>query len=42
MAMIKNGVIAPLGPVQVTDNSATGAVTTDSTAQPPAPANGIP
>jgi len=42
MAMIKNGVVAPLGPVQVTDNSATGAVTTDSTVQPPAPANGIP
>jgi hypothetical protein len=42
MAAINNGVITALGPVQVTDNTANGAVTTDSTAQPPAPTNGIP
>jgi ABC-type branched-subunit amino acid transport system substrate-binding protein len=42
MAEIENGVITSLGPVQVTDNTATGAVTTDATAQPPAPTNGIP
>jgi branched-chain amino acid transport system substrate-binding protein len=42
MAEIENGLITPLGPVQVTDNTASGAVTTDSTAQPPAPTNGIP
>jgi len=42
MAEIKNGVIVSLGPVQVTDTTATGAVTTDNTAQPPAPASGIP
>ena len=35
MAEIENGVITSLGPVQVTDNTATGAVTTDATAQPP-------
>src|SRR5215469_676969 len=42
MADVENGVITALGPVQVTDSSAGGAVTTDSTAQPPAPTNGIP
>lgn len=42
MAEIKNGVIVSLGPVQVTDTTATGAVTTDSTVQPPAPTSGIP
>jgi len=42
MAEVKNGVLVALGPTQVTDNSPTGPVTTDSTAQPPAPANGIP
>ena len=42
MAEVQNGVIVSLGPVQVTDNTATGAVTTDSTPQPPAPANGMP
>jgi branched-chain amino acid transport system substrate-binding protein len=42
MAEIENGVITSLGPVLVTDNTATGAVTTDTTAQPPAPTNGIP
>jgi branched-chain amino acid transport system substrate-binding protein len=42
MAVIKNGVLVPTGPVQVTDDSPTGAITTDSTPQPPAPASGIP
>jgi ABC-type branched-subunit amino acid transport system substrate-binding protein len=42
MAKVDNGVIVALGPVQVTDNTAAGAVTTDTTAQPPAPSNGIP
>jgi hypothetical protein len=42
MAEIENGLITSLGPVQVTDNTATGAVTTYSTSQPPAPTNGIP
>ena len=42
IGVIKNGAIVQTGPVQVTDNSATGAVTTFSTAQPPAPASGIP
>lgn len=42
MAEIENGVITSLGPVQVTDSTASGAVTTDSTTQPPAPTNGIP
>ena len=42
MAEVENGVITALGPVQVTDSSAGGAVNTDSTAQPPAPTNGIP
>jgi branched-chain amino acid transport system substrate-binding protein len=42
MAVIKNGVIVQTGPVQVTDNTATGAITTDTTAQPAAPASGIP
>jgi branched-chain amino acid transport system substrate-binding protein len=42
MAEIENGVITPLGPVEVTDNTATGAVTTYSTTQPPAPTSGIP
>jgi branched-chain amino acid transport system substrate-binding protein len=42
MAQIENGVLVSLGPTQVTDNSASGAVSTDSAAQPPAPASGIP
>jgi branched-chain amino acid transport system substrate-binding protein len=42
MAEIENGVITSLGPVQVTDGTASGAVTTDATTQPPAPTNGIP
>ncbi len=42
IGIIKNGVIVPAGPVQVTDTSPTGAVTTFSGAQPAAPASGIP
>jgi hypothetical protein len=42
MAVVKNGALTPLGPTQVTDTSASGAVTTYSTSQPAAPASGIP
>jgi hypothetical protein len=42
IGVIKNGVITPEGPVQVTDTSATGAITTYSATQPQAPASGIP
>jgi branched-chain amino acid transport system substrate-binding protein len=42
MAVIKNGALSPIGPVQVTDTSPTGPITTYSKAQPPAPASGIP
>jgi hypothetical protein len=42
IAEIENGLITSLGPVQVTDSSATGAVTTYAATQPPAPTNGIP
>ncbi len=42
MAVVNNGALKPIGPVQVTDTSPTGAITTYSTAQPPAPASGIP
>jgi branched-chain amino acid transport system substrate-binding protein len=42
MAEIENGVLVSLGDTQVTDSSPNGAVTTDSTPQPPPPANGIP
>jgi branched-chain amino acid transport system substrate-binding protein len=42
IAVIKNGALVPSGPVQVTDTSPTGAITTYSTAQAPAPASGIP
>ena len=42
ITMIKNGVQVPIGPVQVTDTSPTAAITTYSTAQPAAPASGIP
>jgi branched-chain amino acid transport system substrate-binding protein len=42
MAEINNGLLVALGPTQVTDSSPTGAVSTDSAVQPPAPANGIP
>jgi branched-chain amino acid transport system substrate-binding protein len=41
IAEIENGVITPIGSVQVTDTTSTGPVTT-STAQPPAPSSGIP
>jgi branched-chain amino acid transport system substrate-binding protein len=42
IGIIKNGALVPEGPVQVTDTSATGAVTTYSAAQSPAPASGVP
>jgi ABC-type branched-subunit amino acid transport system substrate-binding protein len=42
IGIIKNGVIVPQGDVLVTDDSPTGAVTSISTPQPPAPASGIP
>jgi branched-chain amino acid transport system substrate-binding protein len=42
MAMINNGALTSLGPVQVTDTSPTGAITTFSGTQPAAPASGIP
>jgi branched-chain amino acid transport system substrate-binding protein len=41
MAEIENGALVPLGPVLVTDDSATGGFTT-APAQPAAPASGIP
>jgi branched-chain amino acid transport system substrate-binding protein len=42
MAVIKNGALSPIGPVQVTDTSPTGAITTYTGGQPAAPASGIP
>src|ERR1022692_997176 len=42
IAIIKNGVLVQKGPVLVTDTSAPGAITPYTTAQPPAPASGIP
>jgi hypothetical protein len=42
MGVIKSGVIVPTGPTQVTDNTSSGAITTYSTAQPAAPASGVP
>ncbi len=42
MAMINNGALTTLGPVQVTDDSPTGAITTFTGTQPAAPASGIP
>ncbi len=42
MAVVKNGALSPIGPVQVTDTSAGGAITTDSTTPKAAPASGIP
>ncbi len=42
IAEVESGVLVQIGPVQVTDNTPTGAVTTDTTPQPPAPASGIP
>jgi ABC-type branched-subunit amino acid transport system substrate-binding protein len=42
IGVINNGVITQQGPVLVTDTSPTGAITTYSATQPPAPASGIP
>ncbi len=42
MAVVKNGALSQTGPVQVTDDSSGGAITTYSTTQPAAPASGIP
>jgi branched-chain amino acid transport system substrate-binding protein len=42
MAMINNGMLTAIGPVQVTDTSPTGAITTFTGTQPAAPASGIP
>jgi len=42
MGVIKNGALVQTGPVQVTDTTQTGAITTDSTPQPAAPGSGIP
>jgi branched-chain amino acid transport system substrate-binding protein len=42
MAMINNGALTAIGPVQVTDTSPTGAITTFTGTQPAAPASGIP
>jgi hypothetical protein len=42
MGMINNGVVQSLGPVQVTDTSPTGAITSLTATQPAAPASGIP
>ncbi len=42
MAVVKNGALSEIGPVQVTDTSASGAITTDSTTPKAAPASGIP
>jgi ABC-type branched-subunit amino acid transport system substrate-binding protein len=42
IAVIKNGALSPIGPIQVTDTSPTGAITTYTGTQPPAPASGIP
>lgn len=42
MGVIKNGVLVPQGHVLVTDDTPSGAVSPFMTAQPPAPASGIP
>lgn len=42
MGIIKNGVLAPMGHVLVTDDTPSGAITPYMTAQPPPPASGIP
>ncbi len=42
IGVVKNGVIVAQGPVLITDATATGAITTYSGTQPPAPASGIP
>jgi ABC-type branched-subunit amino acid transport system substrate-binding protein len=42
MGIIKNGQLVPTSGVFVTDDTPTGAITTQSASQPDAPANGIP
>ena len=42
MAVVKKSALSPIGPVQVTDTSAGGAVSTHSTTPKAAPASGIP
>ena len=42
MGTIENGVLVQQGPVLITDTPPTGGITSDTTAQPPAPASGIP
>jgi branched-chain amino acid transport system substrate-binding protein len=42
MGIIQNGVLVQTGPVQVTNTSPSGAITTYSAGQPAAPASGIP
>jgi ABC-type branched-subunit amino acid transport system substrate-binding protein len=42
IGVIKNGQLVPQGPILVTDESPTGAITTDTSAQPDAPASGVP
>jgi ABC-type branched-subunit amino acid transport system substrate-binding protein len=42
MGTIQNGVLVQQGPVLTTDTSPSGAITSDTTPQPPAPASGIP
>jgi ABC-type branched-subunit amino acid transport system substrate-binding protein len=42
IAVIQNGALVPSGPVQVTNTSPGGAITTYSGSQPAAPASGIP
>ncbi len=42
IGLIKNGVLVPQGDVLTTDDTATGAVTPYMTAQPAAPASGVP
>ncbi len=42
IAVIQNGALVPSGPVQVTDTTSGGAITTYSGTQPAAPASGIP
>jgi hypothetical protein len=42
IGVIKNGVLVPQGDVLTTDDTATGAVTPYMTAQPAAPASGVP
>jgi branched-chain amino acid transport system substrate-binding protein len=42
MGIIKNGAIVPQGPVLVTDDTQSGAITPFTTPQPTAPASGVP